>query len=234
MRRTLVEPMEEPSLGQSDEVKTLAVLVLVGALGLVGLIAFTSVMGDPRQILGPREEQPRTTRVGELPAWTHGEPVETWEERRGPVTGSGAYATGVANESDPQMAAFQRSYTTDEDAGVRQPFSIAYHRGTLVSASGVAVHPGASCEVRVLPVQSYSFNCLVRVTCDDVVIYPDDALRAGYAPCEIEGSEAISAIDDSSTDGDREIDLNLRTRSVVVQERVGDDAILSARVVLES
>jgi hypothetical protein len=88
--------------------------------------------------------------------------------------------------------------------------------------------------VRVLPVQSYSFNCLVRVMCDDVVIYPDDALRAGYAPCEVQGSEAISAVDDSSTDGDREIELDVRARSVVIEEHLGDQEVLTARVVLES
>ncbi|MBN8614282.1 MAG: hypothetical protein J0L92_27025 [Deltaproteobacteria bacterium] len=226
--------MQEPAPGQSDEVRTLGVLVLLGALGLVGLIAFTSVVGDPRRALGTNEEGGRATLFGAVDPWTNegreNEPPPARLQR----SGSGAYATGVEHETDPQMAAFQRSYTTAEDAGVRQPFSIAYHRGTLVSASGVAVHPGASCEVRVLPVQSYAFNCLVRVTCDDVVIYPDDALRAGYAPCEIEGSEAVSAVDDSSTDGDREIDLDVRGRSVLVQERIGDDAIVSARVVLES
>lgn len=227
--------MHEPTPDHSsDEVRTLGAVVLVGALGLVGLIAFTSVVGDPRQLLGPRDEH-RTTRVGQLDPWSHETPDRDHPTvSRAPLSGSGAYATGVDRESDPQMMAFERSFSTAEDAGVRQPFSIAYHRGTLVSASGVSVHPGASCEVRVLPVRSFEFNCLVRVTCDDVVIYPDDALRAGYAPCEIEGSEAISAIDESSTDGDREIDLDVRGRSVVVQERIGDDPIVSARVVLES
>ena len=226
--------MQEPAPGQSDEVRTLGVLVLLGALGLVGLIAFTSVIGDPRRVLGRNDEGGRATLFGAVDPWTNEGREDEPPLPRPQLSGSGAYATGVEHETDPQMAAFQRSYATSDDAGVRQPFSIAYHRGTLVSASGVAVHPGASCEVRVLPVQSYSFNCLVRVTCDDVVIYPDDALRAGYAPCEIEGSEAVSAVDDSSTDGDREIDLDVRGRSVLVQERIGDDAIVSARVVLES
>ena len=132
--------------------------------------------------------------------------------------------------------AFHQSFQGDVDAGIPQPFSIAYHRGTLISSSGAAgVRPGASCEVRVLPVRSYEFNCLVRVTCDDVVIYPDDALRAGYAPCQIEGNEAVSAIDDSSSDGDREIDLDVRGRSVVVSEHApGGDSVLAARVQLES
>jgi hypothetical protein len=142
----------------------------------------------------------------------------------------------VSREDDPQMLAFQQSFRGGVDAGLPQPFTIAYHHGTLVSAAGVdGLVPGARCEVRVLPVRSHAFNCLLRVTCGDVVIYPDDALRAGYAPCEIEGSEAVSAIDDSSTDGDREIRLDVRRRSVLVQEHALDGApLLEARVRLES
>ena len=225
---------QSPLPGQSDELKGLAILVLAGALGLVGLIVFGAFAADRRSHT-PTAAGDRETRVGVLEPWLGG------PRERGPgaprhvtPSGLGTYATGVAHEDDPQMQAFERSYATAEDAGVRQPFSIAYHRGTLVSASGTDVRPGASCEVRVLPVDSYSFNCLVRVMCDDVVIYPDDALRAGYAPCEVQGSEAVSAVDDSSTDGDREIDLDVRGRSVVVEEHLGDQEVLSARVVLES
>jgi hypothetical protein len=226
--------MQEPSApGQSDELKGLAILVLVGALGLVGLIVAGAGARDPRPSVQSSPEARETT-VGVLDRWLGGPSAQPREPRHVTPTGLGTYATGVAHEDDPQMQAFERSYTTAEDAGVRQPFSIAYHRGTLVSASGTAVRPGASCEVRVLPVQSYSFNCLVRVMCDDVVIYPDDALRAGYAPCEVQGSEAISAVDDSSTDGDREIDLDVRARSVVIEEHLGDEEVLTARVVLES
>lgn len=226
--------MDQPSPpGQSDELKGLAILVLVGALGLVGLIVAGAVARDPRTP-GQTLPETRETHVGVLDPWLGPSAPRPDGPRHVTPSGLGTYATGVAHEDDPQMQAFERSYTTAEDAGVRQPFSIAYHRGTLVSASGTAVRPGASCEVRVLPVQSYSFNCLVRVMCDDVVIYPDDALRAGYAPCEVQGSEAITAVDDSSTDGDREIDLDVRARSVVIEEHLGDEEVLTARVVLES
>jgi hypothetical protein len=219
--------------GQSDELKGLAMLVLVGALGLVGLIVASVGARDPRTP-GRAGLEAGDTHVGMLDPWLGPSAPHRDGPRHVTPSGLGTYATGVSHESDPQMQAFERSYTTAADAGVRQPFSIAYHRGTLVSASGTAVRPGASCEVRVLPVQSYSFNCLVRVMCDDVVIYPDDALRAGYAPCEVQGSEAISAVDDSSTDGDREIDLDVRGRTVVIQEHLGDQEVLTARVVLES
>ncbi|MFO0714523.1 MAG: hypothetical protein U0353_32075 [Sandaracinus sp.] len=227
--------MQERPPGQTDELKGMAILALLGALGLGVLVLASALAGPPRGAHGGGPEEARGTEIGTLPPWLGGASrgTEAPGHRETP-TGLGTHATGVAHEDDPQMAAFHQSYATAEDAGVAQPFSIAYHRGTLVSASGVAVHPGASCEVRVLPVRSYEFNCLVRVMCDDVVIYPDDAQRAGYAPCEIENSEAISAEDRSSTDGDREIDFDMHGRSVVVQEHVGDSEVLSARVVLES
>ena len=153
-----------------------------------------------------------------------------------PRAGLGAYATGVQDEDDPQMRAFRQSYRSETDAGISQPFSIVYHRGTLVSTSGVAgLSAGATCEVRVLPVTSYAFNCLLRVTCDGVVLYPDDALQAGYAPCEVEAGRVISAVDDSSRDGDREIDINTRTRTVNVRETDPEQrALMSAHIQLES
>jgi hypothetical protein len=226
--------MEQPSPGQSDELKGLAILVLVGALGVLALIVFDATQGQPDA--RPREEESaRSTWLGVLEPFRAAPGVPARETpRQVAPSGLGTHATAVARDDDPQMRAFHRSYASEADAGLRQPFSIAYHRGTLVSARGTAVRPGASCEVRVLPVQSYEFNCLVRVMCDDVVIYPDDALRAGYAPCEVHGSEAVSAVDDSSTDGDRELELDVRRRSVVVGEHLGDEQVLSAVVLLES
>ncbi len=224
--------MERPQ-GQTDELKGMALLAMAGAIGL-GVLLVVSALAGPPSTSGATAEPTRTTQLGTLPPWLGGGPRPSTLETHETPTGLGTHAAGVAHEDDPQMAAFHQSYATAEDAGVPQPFSIAYHRGTLVSASGVAVHPGASCEVRVLPVRSSDFNCLVRVMCDDVVIYPDDAQRAGYAPCEVENSEAVSAEDHSSTDGDREIDFDMHARSVVVQEHVGDSEVLSAHVVLGS
>jgi hypothetical protein len=221
----------DPSPAQSDELRGLAWLVAIGALALAALVAIQTGDAAPRG--GPRSGTAREVTVGTLPAFGGAAP-----QHGAPRVASvgGPTPTGVAREDDPQMLAFQQSYRGGVDAGLPQPFTIAYHHGTLVSAAGVqGLAPGARCEVRVLPVQSYAFNCLVRVTCDDVVIYPDDALRAGYAPCEIEGSEAVSAVDDSSTDGDREIRLDVRGRSVLVQEHALDGAPrLEARVLLES
>lgn len=227
-----------PPPPQTDELRGLAWLVLFGAVGLLGLLLADWLSGGPGALVA-RVGGEQQARVGELgPRGQGSGPSGPGQAGLSPTpgVGLGTYATGVAHEDDPQMVAFHQSYQGAVDAGVPQPFSIAYHRGTLVSASGAAgVRPGARCEVRVLPVSSYAFNCLLRVTCDDVVIYPDDALRAGYAPCEIEGSEAVSAVDDSSSDGDREIDLDVRGRSVVVQEHApGGGSVLAARVQLES
>ena len=153
-----------------------------------------------------------------------------------PRGGLGTYAHGVQDEDDPQMRAFHQSYRGDEDAGVSQPFSIAYHRGTLLSTSGVAgLNAGAPCEVRVLPVMAAGYNCLLRVMCNDVIVYPDEGMQAGYAPCEVEAGQVVSAIDNSSSDGDREIDLNTRTRVVRVNEVDRESrALMSLRIQLES
>jgi hypothetical protein len=226
-----------PSPTQSDELRGLAWLVAAGLVGLVALVV-SGLGGGPRASSARPGEEARATEVAGWfgTRWQGAPPPRAPALGSSPGVGLTTHAAGIEREDDPQMLAFEQSFRGDVDAGVPQPFSIAYHRGTLVSASGVrGVSPGASCEVRVLPVRSYEFNCLVRVTCDDVVIYPDDALRAGYAPCTIEGSEAVSAVDDSSTDGDREIDLDVRARSVVVQEHQGASTpSLHARVQLES
>lgn len=226
-----------PTPSQSDELRGLAWLVALGALGLVALLVSEWLGGAPPPAVRAREAERSTSVAGWFGTQWEGPGPRPEPVAPGPRgLGLGTYATSIEHEDDPQMVAFNRSFQGQVDAGIPQPFSIAYHRGTLVSASGVdGVRAGASCEVRVLPVQSYSFNCLLRVTCNDVVVYPDDALRAGYAPCEIENREAVSAVDDSSTDGDREIDLDVRGRSVVVQEHQVDGAeLVRLRVQLES
>ena len=222
---------------KNEDLRGLLWLLGLGAAALAGLVLMQA-FHSPGDATTPTLREAFASRVDD---WMglRGGPSTTQEETplsSVPRTGLGAYATGVQDEDDPQMQAFHQSYRNETDAGISQPFSIAYHRGTLVSTSGVAgLSAGALCEVRVLPVTSFSFNCLLRVTCDGVVLYPDEALQAGYAPCEVESGRVISAVDNSSRDGDREIDVNTRTHMVNVRETDPEDhALMSARIQLES
>lgn len=218
----------------NEDLRGLLWLLGLGAAALAGLVLMQAFR-TPGERTAPSLREAFASRVDDWMG-VRGEPRAQAETPLVaiPRTGLGAYATGVQDEDDPQMQAFRQSYRNDTDAGVGQPFSIAYHQGSLLSTSGVAgLSAGASCEVRVLPVSSFSFNCLLRVTCDGVVLYPDDALQAGYAPCEVEAGRVLSAVDDSSRDGDREIDLNMRTRVIEVRERdIEGQPMMSARVLL--
>lgn len=221
----------------NEDLRGLLWLLGLGAAALAGLVLMQA-FHSPGAATAPTLREAFASRVDDWMGLRGGPPTAHEETPliTIPRTGLGAYATGVQDEDDPQMQAFHQSYRNETDAGIAQPFSIVYHRGTLVSTSGVAgLSAGASCEVRVLPVSSFSFNCLLRVTCDGVVLYPDEALQAGYAPCEVEAGRVISAVDDSSRDGDREIDVNTRTHMVNVRETDPEErALMSARIQLES
>jgi len=127
--------------------------------------------------------------------------------------------------ADPQVAAYERSWQRFGDAGPggRAPdFSPVTHLGVLQSIEGDApVSEGARCEVRLLPVLSSLFNCVVRVACDDVVLYPDPDQQAGYAPCDVSDGVALRATDDGVTpeDGDPTVDVDVLGRRVRVQDR---------------
>ncbi|MBO6936030.1 MAG: hypothetical protein JJ863_13700 [Deltaproteobacteria bacterium] len=138
--------------------------------------------------------------------------------------GSGPADAGTA-ATDPQVAAYERSWQRFGDAGpgARAPdFSPVTHIGVLNSVEGdTPVEEGARCEVRLLPVLSSLFNCVVRVACDDVVLYPDQDQQAGYAPCDVSDGIALRATDDGVTteDGDPTVDVDVLGRRV----RVHDD-----------
>jgi len=221
----------------NEDLRGLLWLLGLGAAALAGLVLMQAFHA-PGEATAPTLREQFASRVDDWMGVRGGPRTPHVEAPRIalPRTGLGAYATGIQDEDDPQMQAYRQSYRNETDAGITQPFSIAYHRGTLVSTSGVAgLRPGASCEVRLIPVTSYAFNCLLRVTCDGVVLYPDEALQAGYAPCEVESGRVISAVDDSSRDGDREIDVNTRTLMVNVRETDPEErALMSARIQLES
>lgn len=210
----------------------LGVLVLIGAVGLAALIFSSRARVEPASsIEAPAAREPRRATLDPIERERpEGEAPPARSRGWLPTQGSGAYATDVEEEPDPQVIAFRRAYRGVADAGVPQPFAIAYHRGTLVSSRGLGLRPGASCEVRVMPVEAYAFNCVVRVSCEGVVLYPDDALTAGYAPCRVESGEAVFAEDDSSTDGDRELRFERASRSVIVREHRGREELLSAQI----
>lgn len=122
--------------------------------------------------------------------------------------------------TDPQLEASHRSFGT-EDASMPPPFRETWARGHLVSVSGETdFQRGDECWVRVLPVQSYGFNCLVRVTCGDVVVYPDAVEQAGYAPCDVDEGRVLTGRDESPSgrDGDPTLHLDLRRGRVEVTD----------------
>ncbi len=139
--------------------------------------------------------------------------------------GAGPADGGPGAATDPQVAAYERSWQRFGDAGPgghAPDFSPVTHIGVLHSVEGDApVQEGARCEVRLLPVLSSLFNCVVRVACDDVVLYPDQEQQAGYAPCDVSDGIALRATDDGVTteDGDPTVDVDVPGRRV----RVHDD-----------
>ena len=120
---------------------------------------------------------------------------------------------------DPQVHAFRRSFGGG-DAGVALPFAPLEHSGRASTIRGLDLPPDATCDVRVLPVQSGGFNCVMRVTCGGQVVYPDSRERAGYVSCELEGGLPVRASDlsPSMRDGDPTVEFDARTGRVVVTE----------------
>lgn len=135
----------------------------------------------------------------------------------------GPEAPPVEDQEDPQRVASRRSFA-DGDAGVGgPPFQETWVRGTLRSIHGASsARPGDACWVRVLPVGGQGYNCLVRVTCGETLLYPDGPQQAGYAPCELEAGHVVRGTDTSTSgrDGDPSLDLDLGRREV----RVGDQS----------
>jgi hypothetical protein len=124
---------------------------------------------------------------------------------------------------DPQLLAMWRSFRHEAADGEAPelPFEPTATRARLVDAEGEVAASASSCDVRVLPVRSHAFNCVVRVTCDGEVLYPDARQRAGYVPCEIEDGRPVRAVDTGHTsrDGDPLVSVDLRAGTVTVEDR---------------
>lgn len=156
-------------------------------------------------------------------------------------------AVGVAD--DPQREASERSFH-GADAGVGAvPFQETWVRGHLRSVDGIPeLAVGTVCWARVLPVGGSGYNCLVRVTCDETLLYPDGAQQAGYAPCEVADTHVLRGTDTSTSgrDGDPTLDLDVGARTLFVHDatpvegdpyfdRVGSGTVrtFSAEITLE-
>lgn len=190
-----------------------ALLVLALAMGVV---AFAFSGSEEAQDLGEQGEAER--------ARAH---YDGWGRMR---RGSGAIGGGgvrtpelpeAGETADPQERAFSRSYSMTPDAGTLPPFAPSLHLGRVLRTDGDSpVAAGERCELRVLPVESSDFNCLLRVMCGETVIYPDEGQAAGYAPCELDDGLVVRALDDgiTSEDGDPIVDVDLAGRQVLVAD----------------
>ena len=123
---------------------------------------------------------------------------------------------------DPQTRAMQRAFGVEGDAGVPLPFEPTEHPAVLVSSEGAKPSDrAAGCDVRVLPVRTREFNCVVRVMCGGEVLYPNESQTAGYVPCELDGRRVLRATDEGTTgeDGDPALWLDLVRGTVRVEDR---------------
>jgi hypothetical protein len=95
---------------------------------------------------------------------------------------------------------------------------------------------GSACSVRVLPVMSGGFNCLVQVICGGELLYPEPGQRAGYVSCELEGGRAIRASDvmHTSTDGDPAVTFDMHEGVVTVSDSGPGVPAFTARISLGS
>jgi len=134
----------------------------------------------------------------------------------------GPDAIHLADDADdPQRLASRRSFH-GQDAGVgAAPFQETWLRGHVLSTEGEAnVAMGSECWVRVLPVGGQGYNCLVRVTCGETLLYPDGPQQAGYAPCDVVDGRVVRGTDTSPTgrDGDPSLELDLGQGQIQVRD----------------
>lgn len=216
-------------------------LLALGALAL-GIVAMVAIWGlrGPSSARAREAERLREATEGEL--WHTSAPVAYADAgpgaapafaRRGFELTEGSLPEG--EEMDPQILAMRRSFVSGGDAGLGG-FTPYRSSGHAIIAEGIpGVGRDATCDLRVLPVSSYDgrFNCVVRVRCGGVVVYPDGELEAGYAPCEVERGVPRLATDEAPTgrDGDPELLVDLDAHLARVRDvRRGGDSLIEIRL----
>ncbi|MBX3273485.1 MAG: hypothetical protein KF729_24690 [Sandaracinaceae bacterium] len=123
---------------------------------------------------------------------------------------------------DPQRWAMVRAFGLAGDAGDALPFAPIERSARITSLRGqLPFGRAAACDVRVLPVRSGAFDCLVRVRCGDHVVYPNPTQTAGYVRCERDDEGGFGRIEDaghSALDGDPRLRLELALDEVHVSD----------------
>lgn len=162
----------------------------------------------------------------------------SWDSEAGWSGAAQALGAGLEpsrDDADPQLVAMNRSHGGG-DAGVVPEFYPTTHRGRLARVSGdVPLAEGAECEVRVLPVRTHRFNCLIKVQCDGVVLYPEPELVAGYVSCDLAHGQPLRAVDDGVTgeDGDPTVEYDLHARTVVISDARDDGRSFAAELIMD-
>ncbi len=209
-------------MNEDEPKKILALLAVmlvasVGALVYGGYALRDAIVGHGP---GPAEAgaEPAQEPPG-LAEWFFGdaprERPNNWREvRRSP------FVHAPLAENDPQTLASRRSYGDRGDSSVPPFYPTARVAHVVTSDGNSGVSVGSQCEVRVLPVLTSSFNCLVRVKCDGVILYPDASQEAGYAPCDALNGSPVRAHDGMFTgaDGDPLLDFDVETGRVVISD----------------
>lgn len=157
---------------------------------------------------------------------------ERWAEASEGAIGAFEMPAAVEALVDPQLSRFHASY--DHEAVL--PFTPTGRRGRLVSARGLDLPSNASCDVRVLPVGDSTFNCLIRVSCGGVIVYPNQSQTAGYVSCELDGRSPRRARDAiaSGEDGDPAITMDLDHGMVTVSDSRAGSPLYDVRIELDS
>lgn len=212
--------------------KLAAVLVILAAAALVAWVVSAPFDSDRTERGGGRTE-------GDPLAWFEpdagpgiaarrvgpSEPVRADDPR---VTGEEPEWTGEGRPRprprarDPQLERSLASLRHAPDAGLGL-FDTMERTGRVTSISGDApIGVGAMCSVRVLPVLTSRFNCMVRVICDGVLLYPDPSEDAGYVDCRVVDGVPATAHDHMATYQDT--DPKVRIDMMQSKIEVGDDS----------
>ena len=222
-------------MNDDDEIrpslKLAAVLVILVAAAIVAW-----AVSSPFDFDSPRASRPQTSDPfawSEPDAGVGGHPGRTTASDPVPAHDprvSGTHPDEWAGETDrprsrprdPQLERSLASLRFAPDAGLGL-FDTMERTGHVTSIEGDApIGVGAMCSVRVLPVLTNRFNCMIRVICDGVLLYPDPSEDAGYVDCRVVNGTPATAHDHMATWQDT--DPKVRLDMALAKIEVGDDS----------